>query len=91
MNILHTVVLEGMLGVTPEHTAREMYVEYLRSTDEAIERVRSGKAQCAFLVNPVRIEQIRAIVDHGERFPQKSTDFYPKLLSGLLLCPLEIA
>lgn len=90
VNILHTVILEGMLGITLEHTTREMYVEYLRSADEAVERVRSGRAQAAFLVNPVRIGQIRRLVASGEKFPQKSTDFYPKLLSGLLLCPLEL-
>ncbi len=89
VNILHTVILDGMLGVTPEHTAKEMHVDYLRSADEAAERVRSGRAQCAFLVNPVRMDQIRSIVAQGERFPQKTTDFYPKLLSGLLLCPLN--
>ncbi len=89
VNILHTVILEGMLGITPEHTAKEMYVDYLRSADEAIERVRSGRAQVAFLVNPVRMDQIRSIVAQGERFPQKTTDFYPKLLSGLLMCPLN--
>ncbi|MBI2933184.1 MAG: DUF1015 domain-containing protein [Planctomycetes bacterium] len=89
VNILHTVILEGMLGITPHHTAQEMYVGYLRSADEAIDRVRAGKAQVAFLVNPVRMEQIRTIVAKGERFPQKSTDFYPKLLSGLLACSME--
>jgi len=43
----------------------------------------------AFLVNPIRLDTIRKIVSKGERFPQKTTDFYPKLLTGLLLCKLN--
>ncbi len=90
VNILHTVVLEGILGIGPAELAAEKNVEYLRSADEAVGRVRgAGDAQAAFLVNPVKIGQIRRIVKKGERFPQKSTDFYPKLLSGLLLCRLD--
>ncbi len=89
VNILHTVILDGMLGITAEHTAREMHIDYLRSADEAMDRVKMGKAQLAFLVNPVRMDQIRTIVAKGEKFPQKTTDFYPKLLSGLILCPLS--
>jgi uncharacterized protein (DUF1015 family) len=44
----------------------------------------------AFLVNPVRMEQINRVVKNGEKFPQKATDFYPKLLTGLLLCKLNM-
>lgn len=92
VNLLHSVVLEGMLGITPEHTKKEQYVEYLRSADEAIDRARAGgSCQAAFLVNPVRIDAIRKIVLQGERFPQKTTDFYPKLLSGLVMCRLADA
>jgi len=90
VNLLHALILEGILGVGPERLAAEKNVEFLRSADEAVERVlRPGKAQAAFLVNPVRVDQIRTIVRNGERFPQKATDFYPKLLSGLLLCRLN--
>jgi uncharacterized protein (DUF1015 family) len=45
----------------------------------------------AFLVNPVRLDQIKRVVKNGEKFPQKSTDFYPKLLTGLLLCKLNVS
>jgi uncharacterized protein (DUF1015 family) len=45
----------------------------------------------AFLVNPVRMEQIQRVVKNGEKFPQKATDFYPKLLTGLLLCKLNVS
>ena len=89
--LLHTLVLEGLLGIGPQQLAAEKNVEFLRSADEAVEKVRaSGPHQVAFLVNPVRLDQIKKVVKNGERFPQKTTDFYPKLLTGLLLCKLNI-
>ncbi len=88
-NILHTLVLEPLLGITPDDTAHERFVDYVRSADEAVERVLSGRAVAAFLVNPVTMEQIRRVVGHGERFPQKSTDFYPKMITGLLMARLH--
>jgi uncharacterized protein (DUF1015 family) len=89
--ILHTLILEELLGVGPKQLADEKNVEFLRSADEAIEKARATKPyQVAFLVNPVRMEQIKRVVKNGEKFPQKATDFYPKLLTGLLLCKLNM-
>ncbi len=91
VNILHTIVLDGLLGVGKAQLAAEKNVEFLRSADEAIDAARSkGTYDAAFLVNPVRLDQIRRVVKNGERFPQKTTDFYPKLLTGLLLCRLNV-
>ncbi len=90
--LLHTLVLEALLGIGPKELAAEMNVEFLRSADEAVEKVRgAGRFQVAFLVNPVRMDQIQRVVRKGERFPQKTTDFYPKLLTGLLLCRLNVS
>jgi len=89
VNLLHTVILEKMMRITPDDTAHERFVDYVRSADEAVDRVVAGRGVCAFIVNPVRMEQIRRVVRHGERFPQKSTDFYPKMLSGFLMCRLR--
>ncbi len=90
--LLHSLVLEGLCGIGPAELAAERNVEFLRSADEAVEKVRAGgEHQVAFLVNPVRMDQIRTLVRKGERFPQKSTDFYPKLLTGLLLCRLNVS
>ena len=89
--ILHTLILEELLGIGPKQLADEKNVEFLRSADEAIEKARATKPyQVAFLVNPVRMEQIQRVVKNGEKFPQKATDFYPKLLTGLLLCKLKM-
>ena len=53
--------------------------------DAAIAAVDRGEAQLAFLLNPVRVEQVTQIALGGDVMPQKSTDFYPKLLSGIAI------
>jgi uncharacterized protein (DUF1015 family) len=88
--LLHTLVLQELLGIGPEQLAAEKNVHFLRSADEAVEKARTEPHQVAFLVNPVRLDQIKKVVKNGEKFPQKSTDFYPKLLTGLLLCRLNV-
>jgi uncharacterized protein (DUF1015 family) len=89
VNILHDVILQGLLGITPDDLAAQRYVRYAKTADEVIAAVRRDGAQAGFLVNPVPIEQVRKIVQAGETFPQKTTDFYPKLLSGLLMYRLD--
>ena len=64
------------------------HVKYERDAAEAISWVRQG-ANVAFLMNPARIEQVRDVAFSGEVLPQKSTDFYPKLLSGLTVYALQ--
>jgi uncharacterized protein (DUF1015 family) len=86
---LHKCLLQGVLKVSEEAVRNEENVSYCREASEALAAVRTGKAQIAFLMNPVRIEQVRDIAFAGEVLPQKSTDFYPKLLSGLTIYALE--
>jgi uncharacterized protein (DUF1015 family) len=86
---LHKRVLEGVLGLSEESIREQQNITYVRDAAEALEKVRSGAANIAFLMNPVRIEQVRDIAFAGEVLPQKSTDFYPKLLSGLTIYALE--
>jgi len=86
--ILHKLGLEVVLGISEEAIREQRYISYLRDAGEAIARVRNG-ANVAFLMNPVRIEQVRDTAFAGEVLPQKSTDFYPKLLSGLAIYALE--
>jgi uncharacterized protein (DUF1015 family) len=86
--ILHKLGLELMLGISEEAIREQRYISYLRDAGEAMARVRAG-ANVAFLMNPVRIEQVRDTAFAGEVLPQKSTDFYPKLLSGLTIYALE--
>jgi hypothetical protein len=63
-------------------------VTYTPRTEEAVALVDSGRAEGAFLLRPPTIEQVEAVADAGETMPQKSTYFYPKLLSGLLFHPV---
>ncbi len=86
---LHRCVLENVLKISEENIRNQQNVSYCREAAEALEQVRSGKAQAAFLMNPVRMVQVRGLAFAGEVLPQKSTDFYPKLLSGLTIYSLE--
>lgn len=81
--LLHRLLLGNCLGLTEESVRKEQNIRYLREWEEAMGLVASDEAQIAFLLNPVRIEQVRDIALGGQVLPQKSTDFYPKLLSGL--------
>ena len=88
---LHKLVLEEILGMSEEDIRAQKHLKYIRDAGEAIEAVGSGAAQVAFLMNPVRIEQMRDIAFAGGVMPQKSTDFYPKMLSGLTIYSLQEA
>lgn len=82
--ILHVAILEALLGIDEVRLREETNVTYWREPDAAAGQVSAGKAQLAFLLNPTRAEQVKAIAEARSRMPQKSTDFYPKLLSGLV-------
>ncbi len=86
--VLHKLLLEGVLGIGEEAVREQKHISYVRSGQDAIERVRAG-ADLACLINPVRVGQVRDLAFAGEVLPQKSTDFYPKLLSGLTIYALE--
>jgi uncharacterized protein (DUF1015 family) len=60
-------------------------VEYVREIDEGLEEVKSGKEQMMFILNPTPVEQVMKVAINGEVMPQKSTDFYPKLITGLVM------
>lgn len=83
--LLHQLALEKGLGVTAGALAAEKNVFYERDMNAAIQAVDRGEAQIAFLLNPVRVEQVMRIAMEGGVLPQKSTDFYPKLLSGIAM------
>ena len=87
--VLHRLILEKGLGITAEAVASEKNITYEREADAALAAVDRGEAQVAFLINPVRIGQVAEIALGGDVMPQKSTDFYPKLLSGVAIYRLE--
>ncbi len=86
---LQKCLLEGVLGLSEESIRNQQNISYYRETDEALAQVRKGAANVAFLMSPVRMQQVRDIAFAGEVLPQKSTDFFPKLLSGLCVYALE--
>ena len=85
VSILHTLILEKLLGITLEHQAQQTNLTYVRYAEEAISAVDKGEEQLAFFLNPTRIDQVEKIAELGETMPQKSTDFFPKLLTGLVM------
>ena len=87
--VLHAVVLERLLGLTPESIRNQANLEYLRDAGEAIEKVQTKEADVAFLINAVTLDKLREMAFAGETMPQKSTDFYPKVLSGLTIYALD--
>lgn len=89
LSYLHNIILEKLLGLNAEKTREETNVRYLRDAAEAIDQARRGEADIVFLTKPVTIEQLREVAFAGAVMPQKSTDFYPKLLSGLAIYALD--
>jgi len=88
---LHKCVLERVLNLSKESIRNQRNISYIRDAAEALSQVRnpSRHADIAFLMNPCRVAQVRDIAFAGEVMPQKSTDFYPKLLSGLTIYALD--
>jgi uncharacterized protein (DUF1015 family) len=83
--LLHEGILEPALGITPQAVTAEANLTYEREATAALDAVDSGRAQISFLLNPCDVEQVMKIATAGEVMPQKSTDFYPKLMSGITM------
>ncbi len=90
VSLLGTLILEDCLGITPEMVAAGGSVSYTRDLAEAVSAVSRGSAQAAFLLGRPTVDEIRDVSLAGEVMPQKSTFFYPKLLSGLVLRDLRL-
>jgi len=86
---LHSIILDRLLGLDAEKVREQTNIRYLRDAAEAVDQVRRGDADVVFLTNPVSMEQLREVAFAGDVMPQKSTDFFPKLLSGLTIYALE--
>jgi uncharacterized protein (DUF1015 family) len=83
--LLHQSILEPALGITPHAVASEANLSYEREAAVALDAVDRGAAQIVFLLNPVEVDLVVRVATAGEVMPQKSTDFYPKLLSGITM------
>lgn len=89
VTILHTLILEKIFGIDAENMAKQINLTYTKIFDEAISSVQQGESQCAFILNPTRVSEIREVASNGEKMPQKSTYFYPKMITGLVMNQLE--
>ncbi|MBN2136160.1 MAG: DUF1015 domain-containing protein [Acidobacteria bacterium] len=85
VSILHNLILENHLGIGDKQLKEQTNVKYVRYRDDAIDRVKKENFQIAFLLNPTLVKEVKDVAENNERMPQKSTDFYPKLLSGLTI------
>jgi uncharacterized protein (DUF1015 family) len=89
LSYLHSILLDRLLGLDAEKVREQTNIRYLRDAGEAVELVRRGEANVTFLTNPVSMEQLREVAFAGDVMPQKSTDFFPKLMSGLAIYSLD--
>lgn len=89
VTVLHRLILENELGIGPAELAAGSHVLYTIDALEAERKVEAGEAGAAFLMQPTPVEQVQAVAAAGEKMPQKSTYFYPKLVTGLVLRPLD--
>jgi uncharacterized protein (DUF1015 family) len=85
ITVLHSLVIREALGITDKDIEAENMIKYVHNDDEAFDLVKEGKYQLAFFMNPTKIEQVTALASKYEKMPQKSTFFYPKLLTGLVM------
>jgi uncharacterized protein (DUF1015 family) len=89
VSVLHKLILERTLGIDEDKQAQGGYLQYVKDTptaiDDSIAQVDEGRKQVAFFMNPVKMQQLKDVTDTGERMPQKSTYFYPKVFTGLTI------
>lgn len=85
VSILHTLILDHSFGIDTENMANQKNLVYTKFAEEAIDVVKQGKAQCSFLLNATKVRQIKDVSLLNEKMPQKSTYFYPKLITGMVI------
>ena len=87
--VLHQLIMEKMLGIGGRERAGESHLTYTREETGALDAVDRGEYQLAFFLNPTRVAEVTAVAAGGEKMPQKSTFFYPKLITGLVINKLS--
>jgi uncharacterized protein (DUF1015 family) len=90
VSLLHGLVLENLLGIDRAAQEAQTHIEYIKDTQKALDRMAECKGQICFIMNPTRVDQVKAVADAHEVMPQKSTFFYPKLASGVVFNTIDI-
>jgi len=88
VSVLHELFIERVLGIDKAAVERKENIEYLRDPQMGYDAVDGGEAEFLMVMNPTRMSQVRACTAAGEKMPQKSTDFFPKVISGLVMLPV---
>src|SRR5207253_232416 len=88
VTLLHALLIEGILGIDRAAQEKQTNLRYVKDLAQALEAPRAPGVDAVFVMNPTKVLQVKAVADAGEVMPQKSTFFYPKLASGLVLNPL---
>lgn len=88
VTVLHRLIFEEILRITPAAQANQENIIYWKDTQKAISETETGACDMTFLLNPTKIQSMEKVAMAGEKMPQKSTYFYPKILSGLVLHPV---
>jgi uncharacterized protein (DUF1015 family) len=93
VSVLHSLILEDILGIGDKQLSSQSNVKYLKDSPQAkkyaVEQVESGQSNIVFFMNPTPIDQVRNVAMAGEKMPQKSTFFYPKVFTGLVINVLD--
>lgn len=90
VSLLHDGILKPYLGLGQEEVASQQYINYFRESSAMLSALRESRYQLGFFLNPTSLQQVREVSEAGKRMPQKSTDFYPKLLTGLVFMKMDI-
>ena len=89
VNVIESCIFKGVLGITSKDLQQQENISYVHDSDEGLELVEDRGYQLAFFLNDTKSSEIRDVSARGETMPQKSTFFYPKLLSGLVINKIE--
>lgn len=85
VSVLHSLILDRLLGIGARQMSAQSNLSYTRDVARALADVDRGEYQAFFLMNPTKVDEVKAVAAAGDRMPQKSTFFYPKLLTGIVM------
>ena len=91
VSILHSLLFNEILEIDQKKIDNLENIKYLREPDLGYDEVKGSDTSFLFVLNPTRIEQVTACTDAGEKMPQKSTDFYPKIITGFAMLPVQVS
>lgn len=90
VNVLHKLFIQGILSISEEDIREQKYLKYYKDVKEEMKDFDAGRLQIAFFLNPTRVDQVVEVSKAGQKMPQKSTFFYPKVLTGFVMNPHDI-